>query len=1010
MVRAAAGLAAELRRFGADDAALRLFEADGPELLPYATLLTAREAGNEDLAALDGVYEWQDEPLMFLISADRLQGDQQRLHRIRRIVAMRGDAPYLGVVGPGRLDVYRVGLDTSSPEQARIDPGVPGGQEIATFAHIANARPGLVRTQRNWISSVVLKLLSTSIDSLKTTCDVGDDDAISLVGRALFTRFLGDRELLSALNADPAAAAQLFDDAERAIATSEWLDVTFNGDFLPLSQGVYQSLPDQAYKILGNILRRAPDGQLFLGWAERWDNLDFAHIPVGVLSQAYEHYLRQHAPDRQRKEGGYYTPRPIADLMVRGAFQALGSQGQAASAHVLDPAAGAGVFLLTAFRQLVAERWRQDRVRPETHVLRDLLYQQITGFDINEAALRFAALGLYLISIELDPHPEPVRKLRFDNLRDKVLLKVGDAGPQPSLGSLGPAVGSDHIGCYDLVIGNPPWASGTKLPNWKLVQGIVADIAKPRLPEGTASPPIPNEVLDLPFVWRAMEWAKPDGIIAFALHARVLFQQGDGMQDARRALFNALDVTGIVNGVELRQTRVWPEVAAPFCLLYARNRLPPVGAGFRFVSPRLETSLNSAGGMRIDASNAEAITADEVGDRPEILKLLFKGTRADIQVLDRLRSQAPESLGEYWRRLFGSEAGRARYTGNGYQRLKPSSRVRKNGDGLPGVPATYLHGQHVIAPETIHGMLIATDTLPLFTDTRIHDPRDVSLFDGPLVVAQKAPPASLGRIRTAVIPNGAVFNASFYGYSGHHHEHGDLLVRYLSLLIGSKIALWQVLITSGEFGFERDTIEKATIDNLRIVPLEALSTDQQEEVGCLFQDVQLDRHGAWEKVDEWFAHLFRLRARDLQVVRDTLEYSLPFSLNRHKAQARPTRQVVEQFCQIVSGELKPWAERFGRAVQAVPGESIEASPWRSLRICSDPRNTARCDDRGLDWAKFLPLADHFAASEIALAEDDGCLWLGRLDQSRYWSETQARQLAQRVIWEHVDLLRGCEPT
>jgi hypothetical protein len=97
-----------LRTFGADSAALRLFETDGPELLPYATLLTARDTGNEDLAAIDGVYEWQNEPLMFLISADRLDGDLQRLHRIRRLVAMRGDAPYLGVVAPGRDGAQRL--------------------------------------------------------------------------------------------------------------------------------------------------------------------------------------------------------------------------------------------------------------------------------------------------------------------------------------------------------------------------------------------------------------------------------------------------------------------------------------------------------------------------------------------------------------------------------------------------------------------------------------------------------------------------------------------------------------------------------------------------------------------------------------------------------------------------------------------------------------------------------------------------------------------------------------
>ena len=136
-------LTAELRRFGADDDALRLFETDGPDLLPYATLMTARYAGDDDLCALDGVYEWQNEPLMFLVSADRLQGDPHRLQRIRRIVAMRGDAPYLGVVAPGRLNVYRVGLDTSTLEQARVDTGVPHGQEIATFAHIANSRPGI---------------------------------------------------------------------------------------------------------------------------------------------------------------------------------------------------------------------------------------------------------------------------------------------------------------------------------------------------------------------------------------------------------------------------------------------------------------------------------------------------------------------------------------------------------------------------------------------------------------------------------------------------------------------------------------------------------------------------------------------------------------------------------------------------------------------------------------------------------------------------------------------------
>jgi hypothetical protein len=36
----------------------------------------------------------------------------------------------------------------------------------------------------------------------------------------------------------------------------------------------------------------------------------------------------------------------------------------------------------------------------------------------------------------------------------------------------------------------------------------------------------------------------------------------------------------------------------------------------------------------------------------------------------------------------------------------------------------------------------------------------------------------------------------------------------------------------------------------------------------------------------------------------------------------------------------------------------------------------------------------------------GNLLIGRLAQNRYWSDTQARLLAQHIIWSRLDLLRG----
>jgi len=264
--------------------------------------------------------------------------------------------------------------------------------------------------------------------------------------------------------ADPTTTERLFDTRDEAENTSRWLDDKFNGDLMPLSPDTFEKLPGRGYHALGNILRRAQDGQLSLGWEEKWDNLDFAHIPVGVLSQAYERHLRNHRPAKQRRQGVYYTPKPIAELMIRASFRALERRGVAKSAKILDPAVGGGMFLLTAFRELVAAHWRANGRRPDTNDLRQILYDQLVGFDINEAALRYAALGLYLLSIELDPNPRPVDKLKFDRLRGKVLFRVKEGGGEEGkqLGSPGPLVGQDAVARYATGIRTPAWRSATR--------------------------------------------------------------------------------------------------------------------------------------------------------------------------------------------------------------------------------------------------------------------------------------------------------------------------------------------------------------------------------------------------------------------------------------------------------------------------------------------------------------------------------------------------------------------
>jgi hypothetical protein len=1000
-------MATSLAGYGADPTALHLLDADGPELLPYATLLAARrQDGDAVLDAVGAVYEWQGAPLLFLVDAGALKNEQQ-LHQIRRLLAMRGDAPYLGVVAPGRLNVYRIALDGHSLQQAIVE--MDDGDPSTALARLGNLRPDVAISQRGWISNVVLNLLTQSITRLIGLGNVTHEDAISLVGRALFTRFLADRDLLPHSMCAANTPASLFDHRTAAESTSRWLDTTFNGDLLPLSEGVFDELPSLAYAALGDILRRAPGRQLFLGWEEKWDNLDFSHIPVGVLSQAYELYLREHAPNLQRREGGFYTPRPIADLMVRASFRALERNGAVRHAKVLDPAAGAGVFLLAAFRELVAGRWRADGKRPETKALRSILYHQITGLDVNEAALRFAALGLYLMSIELDPNPRPVDKLRFEDLRGTVLHRLASDSKEEgsALGSLGPLAGQEHVGQYDLVIGNPPWSSSTGLRDWHWVRAAVARIAAGRR-VSHPEPPLPNEVLDLPFVWRAMEWAKPGGQIAFALHARLLFQQGDGMVEARQALFEALDVTSVINGAELRQTKVWPEISAPFCILFATNDLPGASAGFRFISPRLEESLNAAGVMRVDALNAETVSASQLAETPDILKILFRGTRADLAIVERIRAQGHLTLEAYWRKSIGvTERGHLRGSGNGYQRLRKSSEVRQaNEGGLPGADASRLLGLPEIDAETFTPVFIDIHGLKSFTQKRVHRIRSLEIFAGPLAIIHKSPPAATGRIGAAISETDVVFNQTFYGYSPSRHPEARTLVRYLALIFGSKPAIWMSLITSGEFGFEREAIEKSTLDRIPIPDFDATTPSQRKEAVQLFERLR-EGKTSWDEVDAWVARLYGLGARELQVISDTLAFNLPFAQNKRQAQQPPQGTDRERFCGVLADELTPWCQRFGTSLAVTPMPQLAGSPWCGIALQTGATNEII---PASDWAGMLRAADETASSEVLVRTNSAGLLIGRLAQQRYWSDTQARLLAQHIIWSHLDVLKGSAHT
>jgi hypothetical protein len=252
-----------------------------------------------------------------------------------------------------------------------------------------------------------------------------------------------------------------------------------------------------------------------------------------------------------------------------------------------------------------------------------------------------------------------------------------------------------------------------------------------------------------------------------------------------------------------------------------------------------------------------------------------------------------------------------------------------------------------------------------------------------------------------------VYNESWYGFSAAGAENASSLVKYITLVLGSRIALWISLITSGEFGFERDVIEKSIIEEIAIPPFEQLESDQVREAEDLFARLKKERGDVWLEIDAWVAKLYGLGERDLTVINDTLRFNLPYAANQEQAQSAPSIDQIKIYCRTLEAELTRFAKRHCCFVRVEPVRDRRSSPWQALHVVAC-RNTEDEDQPKASIPEIVALtavADRTSAAEIIVDAGDQRLAIVLLAQARYWSETQARLAAQRIIWTRPEFFR-----
>jgi type I restriction-modification system DNA methylase subunit len=1034
-------LESEVKKYGCPKV-VSLDRHPGHEQIPYLDLLPGRARAPLLPRA---VAEFQGRPLLYFIEETAADGapkrEVQEIRDLQQLLANRGEHAFLAVVQPGQMEVYPINLDRA--RLANVEPKiitVADPRAPFFFQSLASGTDSFEGTpsEADFVFKEIHDLLKGASDELASPSGAMQPlEVLSATGRALFFRFLIDRQIVRPDDLDQICPQitngdlkDVFSDPDKAASTSVWLDETFNGDLLPLVEGLAHDASSttkrKRYLEFYKTAKQTTNNRLFLhlgailrGWKHvggsqfqvtiDWNDLNFAHIPIGVLSQVYETFSHRWDKSLAVETSVHYTPRKIAQLVV---VEALAGIKGAEKAHVLDPACGAGVFLVLALRELIRLRWKSDGRRPNKATIHKILYEQLCGFDISEHALRLAALALYITAIELNAITRPPRlhkapkSLQGTVLHNCVNLET-DADPKRRFvsGSLSDKVPITFNNRFDVVLGNPPWtplrAEGKtsdkkKSDNERVKKlnfhftNIARRVLKERGLEKIAKTYYnPNNVPDLAFVWRSAEWAKPGGIVAMTLDARLILTPEGTYKDARNALMRGFEITGVFNGSDLEETQVWPNMKMPFIALFARNSIPSVGHSFHFLTPIRENSLCNRGEFRLDYQSAQTVSIEDVERFPWLLKTLTVGTSLDVELVEKLIVQSPNTIGSIWQ-------GAGLVSGRGFS-LNPR-KSNKAPDWLLKLP--------LFEPtdgEFLPSLRKSKTFEEVYGNREPYQTCGKEIYQAPLLLIPQTPGEDRVKPKSYRIQKQAVcYNQSYYGYSGGAHPDGKLLIAILHLLVHSRLFRYFCLVRSSRIGASWRTFIKDDLDAFPFPDVKKLTRLQIERIPSLANELEQATPKPWQELDNFVYKLYRLSANEVDVVEETVAFRSPYRTARLPAEAPPTEADIGAFASCLEETLQPLFSVAGQKtkVTTVPTpDNGWNAPWRFVNITFAGDNL---DMSSMIFGRLMRAVGTSSASRVIMPVGKGGLAMGLLNQRRFWTRSRARLCALYLSREHLD--------
>ncbi|QDV85791.1 N-6 DNA methylase [Planctomycetes bacterium TBK1r] len=807
-----------------------------------------------------------------------------------------------------------------------------------------------------------------------------------LMLRTMFTAYLEARGVLpNELFADLKSESfkEVLTSVKETQAFFEGMRTTFNGDLFPPPPT--KGSPNESYRYAkpqleiarSIVIRRdLTSGQLSLDF---W-RYDFEIIPIELISSIYERFIYAGDPKLAKERGTHYTPVNLVDLVFSQVFDdGLFSEPLSDKPKVLDLACGSGVFLVDAFRRLVARRVAEGKEKLSRTLVRDVLAKQLFGVDLEETAIEIAAFSLCLTAFELDPSPDSIKQLKFkDSLKERNLF-VGDAFQSDGFAER-PEFKNKQ---FSIVVGNPPWKKtrGSKTSAETSAKSHIAfcDSLDPPVQLGFRSP------IDQAFIWRSQHFCDPGGRIGLIVDAKNFFSPQPQSQLAKQDLFGRMRPRVLLNLSSHHNKELFPSAEQPAMIFVAENTKPTVHDEVTIASTERSERFRKHGIVELFFDRVNSLSFANVRQHEYLLKLAINGGPRDFAILKGLYREF-STVGDVL-----DQWGTA---------LMPGYKGRDAGADVP----KNMVGMRMLEDHQLELLYQPTDSLPKFEYERMHRPRDLRSYLAPLAIVPQG--LSGNRLAATTVEQDVIYARSYSGMPVGHPFQSQVLACFFN----SSLAAYCFLHTASRFGIDRQIAEQNDFARL---PFRDFDTKDDAVMEMVRLVAQARRDGSFDDfaaLDTAVFDFFSLENWQRDYVTDVVNVDMDFVRNGtnsdgcNTAEASELASYADTVCSTIRGnigdtKLKVTADII-EALEDICAVVIRFDESRNRKVQTIARADFNYSGRLAELLHSPLTATFQLRRSLVYFDGDRCI-IVKLSQKRFWSRARGYDDADSILAELV---------